>query len=218
MIKVLLVDDHKIVLDGIKGMLESDSRISVVGAVRSGAEVLDFIEKNPVDVLITDISMPCMSGIELTRKMAQQFSEVKVIILSMYITPDYIHNAVSAGAKGYLSKEETTKNDLVSAVISVSEGQKFYSPSISLTIFNSYLNSAKNQHDTDVKPIPTLTTREQEILRLYAEGLSNQDIANRLCISIRTVETHKSNMMLKFNFKSTVELVKFAIRNKIVDP
>ena len=121
MIKVLLVDDHKIVLDGIKGMLESDSRISVVGAVRSGAEVLAFIEKNPVDVLITDISMPCMSGIELTRKMAQQFGDVKVIILSMYITPDYIHNAVSAGAKGYLSKEETTKNDLVSAVISVSD-------------------------------------------------------------------------------------------------
>jgi DNA-binding NarL/FixJ family response regulator len=218
MIKVLLVDDHKIVLDGIKGMLESDSRISVVGTVRSGAEVLDFIEKNAVDVLITDISMPCMSGIELTRKISQQFLDVKVIILSMYITPDYIHNAISAGAMGYLSKEETTKSDLVSAIISVAGGQQYFSPSISQTIFNSYLNSAKTQHDTEVKPLPLLTAREQEILRLYVEGLSNQDIANRLCISIRTVETHKSNMMQKFNFKSTVELVKFAIRNKIVEP
>ncbi len=217
MISVLLIDDHKIVLDGLRGMLDSDDRISATTIAQGGAQALEFISQKMPDVVITDISMPCMSGIELTRKITERFPSVRVIILSMYITPDYIHNAIGAGAKGYLSKEETTKNELIGAILSVMQGKEYYSPSITQSIFNSYLSMAKAHPESDPKPIAMLTLREQEILRLFVEGLSNQEIAKQLSISVRTVETHKSNMMQKLNFKSTVELVKFAIRNGLAD-
>ena len=134
----------------------------------------------------------------------------------MYVTEDYIFNALKAGAKGYLPKQDTTRAELLKAIYSVSRGEEYFSDSVAQVISKLYSHSAKSTATPDsMSRKASLTSRETEILRMYTEGLSNMEIAERLNISIRTVETHKNNIMQKYNFKNTVEMVKFAIRNKI---
>jgi len=215
-IKVLLVDDHQIILEGLRTMLNDEPDIEFVGYASRGVQALEMAEKLLPDVIISDISMPDFTGIELTSRLRELNNPAKILILSMYTTDDYIFNAIKSGAKGILSKQDTNKEMLLEAIHVLHSGDEYYSPSISKNLMKSYLSSVKKGNLSDSAKKYSLTTREKEILKLYVEGYSNQEVADKLIISIRTVETHKNNIMQKFEFKSTVEMVKFALKNNIV--
>lgn len=216
-IKVLIVDDHQIVRDGIERILTDESNIELIGSVSSGKEALDFVKCNQPDIVIADLSMPNMSGIELTEKLTLLYPDVRVLILSMFNNEDYVVSAIQAGAKGYLPKQDSTTEILLEAIRTLSNGDEFYSPSISKIVLNSFIKKVKNTSVGDVAKQHQLTVREKEILKLYVEGCTNNEIAEKLNLSVYTVKTHKNNIMQKYNFKSTVEMVKFALRNNIVE-
>jgi len=215
-IKVLLVDDHQIIRDGVKTMIIDEEDIEFVGCAENGKKALEMIKFQLPDLVISDISMPDMTGIELTAKIKEMNFDTKVLILSMYTTDDYIFNAIQAGAKGILPKQDTTKEMLMEAIRAIFSGSEYFAPSISKKLMSSFLSGIKKGNQTENATKYTLTQREKEILKLYVEGYTNQEVATKLNISVRTVETHKNNIMLKFEFKSTVEMVKFALKNNIV--
>ena len=215
-IKVLLVDDHQIIRDGVKTMMIDEEDIEFVGCAENGKKALEMIKFRLPDLVISDISMPDMTGIELTAKIKEMNFDTKVLILSMYTTDDYIFNAIQAGAKGILPKQDTTKEMLMEAIRAIFSGSEYFAPSISKKLMSSFLSGIKKGNQTENATKYTLTQREKEILKLYVEGYTNQEVATKLNISVRTVETHKNNIMLKFEFKSTVEMVKFALKNNIV--
>jgi len=216
-IKILLADDHQIIRDGVKTMLIDEPDIDFVGCASNGAMALEMTKQLQPDVVVSDISMPDMTGIELTAKISELNCSTKVLILSMYTTDDYIYNAIKAGAKGILPKQDTNKAMLMEAIRAIYGGDEYYAPDISKNLMKNYLNSVKKgstpEHEINKY---SLTQREREILKLYVEGYTNTEVADKLNISIRTVETHKNNIMQKFEFKSTVEMVKFALKNNLV--
>lgn len=216
-IKVLLVDDHQIVRDGIKRILKDESDIELIGSVSSGKEALDFARCTPPNVVVADLSMPNMSGIELTERLKGLYPSINVLILSMFNNEEYIVSAIQAGAKGYLPKQDSTTEILLEAIRTIANGDEFYSPSISKIVIKSFVNSVKNTSVSDIAKKQQLTSREKEILKLYVEGYTNNEIAEKLNLSVFTIKTHKNNIMQKYNFKSTVEMIKFALRNNIVE-
>jgi DNA-binding NarL/FixJ family response regulator len=215
-IKILLVDDHHIILDGIKLMIQDEPNIEISGIAENGKKALELISEIKPDVIITDISMPSMNGIQLIELIRERDNETKIIILSMYATEDYICRAIKAGANAYLTKQDTTKEEIIEAINSTINGDEYYSPAVSKIIMKNYVQKNQKNSGLVVKQ-NSLTNREKEILILYAEGFSNQEIADKLFISVRTVDAHKNNIMQKFNFKSTVDMVKFAIKNNLID-
>lgn len=215
-IKVFLVDDHQIILDGVKNMIIDEPDIEFSGFASSSVKAFEMIKQIMPDIVISDISMPEMTGTELTEKLINYRLNTKILILSMYTTDDCIINAIKAGAKGILPKQDTSKEMLLEAIRTIHDGGEYYSPGISKRIMSSYISNVKKGHVADNNREYTLTNREKEILKLYVEGYSNREVAEKLNISIRTVETHKNNIMQKFHFKSTVEMVKFALKNNMV--
>lgn len=215
-IKAILVDDHQIIRDGLANMLHEAGDIRLCGCAADYAEALELVRNSDPDILITDLSLPGKSGIDLIRKVREQFPSIRVLVLSMYVSDDYIFNALKAGASGYLPKQDTTKAELFRAIRAIHKGEQYFSDSIAQIITRSYSHSVKSA--TIPESIPrkhALTARESEILRLFADGFSNLEISEKLNISVRTVETHKNNIMQKYNFRSTVDMVKFAIRNNL---
>ena len=215
-LKIILVDDHHLVRDGIKSLLSHTADIEIVGEASDGTELFEKLPSLKPDIVIMDISLPGKSGIEITRQICQEYPEIRVLMLSMYNSEDFIFNSIKAGAKGYLPKN-TTRNELLEAIYAIESGEEYFSESISKIMVKSYVKRATDEEKTPVKPGEILTSRELEILKLYAEGFINKEIGDKLDISIRTVETHKNHIMRKLELKSTVEMVKFAIKNKIVD-
>src|ERR1035438_9863693 len=215
-LKIILVDDHHLVRDGIKSLLSSTSDLEIVGEASDGIELFEILSSVKPDIIIMDISLPGKSGIDLTRSICKDYPDIKVLILSMYNNEDFIFNSIKAGARGYLPKN-TTRNELLEAIYAIDSGEEFYSESISKIMVKSYVKRATDDEKTPEKPDEILTTRELEILKLYVEGFINKEIGDKLDISIRTVETHKNHIMRKLGLKSTVEMVKFAIKNKIVE-
>jgi DNA-binding NarL/FixJ family response regulator len=215
-IKIILVDDHQLVRDGIKALLSGTSDIEIIGEASDGKELFQQLATLKPDLLIMDISLPDISGIEITKKICQDYPGIKVMMLSMYNSEDFILNSIKAGAKGYLPKN-TSRNELLEAIYAIQSGEDFYSESVSKTMLKSYIRKATGDEEPAEKSNEILTTREIEVLKLYAEGHINKEISEKLDISIRTVETHKNHIMRKLGLKSTVEMVKFAIRNKIVE-
>ena len=210
------MDDHQLVRDGIKALLISAEDLTILGEASSGRECFEKIAMEPPDILILDISLPDTNGIEITKRISTEYPDTRVLILSMYTNEDFIFNSVKAGARGYLPKN-TSREELLSAIHAIYEGEEFFSDSISRIMLKSYVRKAKEDDlVSQGGPIP-LTTREIEILKLFAEGFINKEISDQLDISIRTVETHKNHIMKKLELKSTVELIKYAIRNKIVE-
>lgn len=217
-IKTILVDDHQIIRDGLANMLHEAEDIHLCGCAPDYAGALELVRQSNPDVVITDLSLPGKSGIDLIRKIKELFPSVRILVLSMYVSEDYIFNALRAGASGYLPKQDTTKAELFKAVRTLHKGDQYFSDSIAQVITRIYSHSVKKAPAPEsISKTHNLTSRESEILRLFAEGFSNQEISEKLNISVRTVETHKNNIMQKFNFKSTVDLVKFAIRNNLAD-
>lgn len=216
LIKIIIVDDHQIIRDGLSNMIQEADDIILAGCASGYDEALQQIKISNPDLVITDLSMPGKSGIELIGKIHELYPHIKILVLSMYVTDDYIFNTLKEGAMGYLPKQDTTKSELLKAIRTVYNGHQYFSDSIAQQIAMSYSKKAKRSADMDsAVHSHDLTNREREILRLYADGFSNQEISEKLNISTRTVETHKNNIMQKFNFRSTVDMVKFAIRNKL---
>jgi DNA-binding NarL/FixJ family response regulator len=215
-IQIILVDDHQLIRDGIRSLLKEASHIEIIAEAGSAPELFNILKTKIPDVLVIDISLPGMSGIEITKVVQKEFPTVKIMILSMYIGEDFIFNALKAGAKGYLHKN-INSNELTEAINEISKGKEYFSHKVSDIILKSYIKRAQTGIKTTDDSTDTLTSRELEILTLVAEGFSNSEIAEHLSISIRTVESHKTHIMQKLLLNTVVDLVKFAIRNKIIE-
>lgn len=214
-IKIILVDDHVIVRDGIKSLLENSGKAQVVGEASDYASLKRLLTDSTPDIVMLDVSLPDLSGVEITKILRAEKPEIKIIILSMHIDEDFVYNALKAGAKSYLPKNASRK-ELIEAVCKVYEGGEYFNETISNIILRSYVKKAKNENGESSKTQKLLTKREKQVLKLFAEGMSNGEIADKLFISVRTVESHKNHIMSKFQLKSVVDLVKFAIKNGIL--
>ncbi|NOU15957.1 MAG: response regulator transcription factor [Bacteroidales bacterium] len=215
-IKVTLVDDHQLVRDGIRALLSGLDDIEVITEASDAKSILEKLKLIKPDVMIVDISLPEMSGIELTKIITTEYPTIKVIVLSMYTNQEFIFNAIKAGAKGYLPKN-ITREELLDAIREVYKGNEYFSKDVSNIILKSYLKQVKDPERFDSLQDEKLTNRELEILRFVAEGYSNQLVADKLFISVRTVESHKNHIMQKLELTTTVDLVKYALKNKIID-
>jgi DNA-binding NarL/FixJ family response regulator len=214
-IKIILTEDHQLLRDGIKALIASEN-IEIIGEASTGSGLWKLMESMQPDIILMDISLPDISGIELTRTLSEHYPEVKVLILSMFTDESFINQAIKAGAKGYLHKN-TTREEMLVAIDTVYFGSEFYSDNISKIILKSYIDKAKKNGEDNSNPHEILSKREIEILKMFAEGFINKEIADRLFISIRTVESHKNHIMQKLNLKTQVELVKYAIRHNLIN-
>lgn len=212
-IKVLLAEDHTIVRKGIRSLLDAEADIEVVGEADNGREAIEKVEELQPDIVLMDHTMPILNGLEATRQIRKRFPEVKVLILTMHTSEEYVFEFLQAGASGYLVKQ-TAPTELVTAIQSVHQGDSFLSPSISKTVIAGFIRHAEATEKED--NFDTLTDREREILQLITEGYSTKDVAQQLHISVKTVATHKVNLMDKLDIHSMTELVKYAIRKGII--
>jgi DNA-binding NarL/FixJ family response regulator len=210
-IKVVLVDDHKLFRDGLKLLLHSNNGIEVVGEFGCATDLISKINEINTQILITDISMSGMNGLELTQYFTQNIPSIKVIILSMHINKEFILKAMEAGAKAYLPKDIAGK-ELIEAIYEVNQGREYFNKNISSIIMRSLMGNK-----SDINKQAGLTNRETEVLRFVANGLMNKEVAHQLQISVRTVDCHKNNIMNKLKLNTTAELVKYAIKNKIIE-
>uniref|UniRef100_A0A7C3SQ89 Response regulator transcription factor n=1 Tax=Dictyoglomus turgidum TaxID=513050 RepID=A0A7C3SQ89_9BACT len=208
-IKVIIADDHTLVREGIKSLLKDVEGIEVIAETGDGEETLLKTSTFKPDILILDISMPKVSGIRFCEKIKEISPETKIIILSMHFSKEYVREAFKYGAKGYILKDSSF-TELEFAIKSVYEGNMYISPKISQILVEDYLDLLEN-------PLEILTERQKEILKLIAEGYSIKEIANRLNLSVKTVETHKSQIMDKLGIYDIPGLVKYAIKHGLID-
>ena len=211
-VRVLLADDHPIVLQGLRRLMESKPDFLVVAETEDGLEVLPLAERLKPDVLIVDVMMPGLNGLEVTRKVCQEVEGVRVIVLSMHKDDAIVLQALRNGASGYVIKD-TGPKELVDAIREVMAGRRYLSPSIAARFSEDILCHA---HELPADPYDQLTDREREVLHLVAEGYTGQEIAKRLTISPRTAEQHRANVMRKLRFQNQRELVRFAIKKGIL--
>ncbi len=211
-IRVLLAEDHTIVRKGIRSLLDDEAQIEVVGEAGDGREALEKVEDLHPDIVLMDIAMPHMNGLEATRQIKKLFPEVKVIVLTMYTNEEYIFQMLQVGATGYLVKQ-SAPSELILAIQSVFRGDSYLSPAISTKIVEHLRQSDDTYQESSYN---ALTTREREILQLIAEGNSNKEIAATLHISEKTVSVHRTNLMEKLDLHSTIDIVKYALRKGII--
>ncbi len=209
-IRVIIADDHEIFRKGLRLILTRLKYVDLVGEAGNGKEVIEIIKKKNADIILMDIEMPEMNGIEATRKILSIKPHVKIVALTMFNDEQYIEDMLDAGAKGFLLKN-ITKQVLDRALRTIAEGNNYYSDEL-FSFFTRKVAGEKSTKDIEL----TLTKREKEILQLICEGLNNEEIASKLSISERTVIGHKSNLLAKTNCKSTPSLISYSIKNKIV--
>lgn len=215
-INIIIVDDHPIVSEGIEALLHSTDDIHVISKVHDINQLFFDLRRYQARIVLVNVYEANDSDIELISSIRKKHSEVKILILSMSNEENFILKTLKAGAKGYLSKD-TYRNQLIEAIYTLRNGYEYYSKSISTVILRSYINNNIDQQVKKELDLKCLTNREREVLKLFADGYGNQKIADDLFISVRTVETHKTNIMQKLQLKTTVDLVKFAIRNNIIE-
>ncbi len=214
-IDVLVADDHEILRFGVTKYLASSDDINIVGEASTGNECVELFKEHRPDVCILDISMPEKDGIETAKELRKIDSEVKILILSMHIDKDILDKVLEADINGYLLKN-TQKSELLQSIRSVMKGQQVFSDPISKLITDSYLNKTGTGNDKTSDVDVNITKREHEILNLIVEGYTSQEIAKKLYISPRTVDTHRFNLMQKLDIKNTAGLVRFALKNDLV--
>jgi two-component system, NarL family, response regulator NreC len=212
-VRVLIADDHGIVRKGLRLQLEQNAQFHVVGEATDGREALRLAEELKPDVVIMDIAMPNLNGIQATAQIVKRNPQVGVIILSMHSDESYLTRTLTAGAKGYLLKDNADV-DLYRAVQVVAQGKSFFSPAIANTLLEDYMRQLQQRGLQDSYDL--LTSREKEILQLLAEGKSNKEVASALILSLNTVETHRTRIMQKLDLHSAADIVLYAVRKKII--
>jgi DNA-binding NarL/FixJ family response regulator len=215
-IKVLLVDDHAILREGVHALLTREPDIEVVGEAGDGQEAVDLVPRLLPDVVIMDIVMPRMNGLEATRLIRERHPGVRVLILSMYDDHEYVVEIIQAGASGYVLKRVVTE-DLVRAIHTIHAGESFLYPSVASTLIGDYLRVTRGDQAEVLIPGEALTAREREILKLIANGNSNQEIAEQLGLSRKTVDSHRANAMRKLDLHDVTAVVKYAIRTGMIN-
>jgi DNA-binding NarL/FixJ family response regulator len=211
-IKLFFVDDHQMLIDGMKALLKNEPQFELSGEALSSEKALVLIPQTHPDILITDINMPGMNGIELTRKVKELFPEIKILALSMYGEKSMISEMLDAGVSGYILKN-TGREELVNALVKISEGGLFFSDEVSAEMMKAMSERGQKKEE---KEEVNLTLREKEILQLIAKEYSNAQIGDALFISERTVETHRKNIFRKTGTKTVIGLIKYAIENKLI--
>lgn len=216
-IRILLVDDHAVVRAGLRMLLAADAELEIVGEAETGAAGVRCAQELNPDVVLMDISMPDMNGIEATRRIKEQCPDVAVLALTMHEDDQYFFEMLGAGASGYVPKR-AAPNDLLSAIHAVRGGGMFLFPSLARLLVSDYLHRAERTPGVGApRGFDALTEREREVLTLIAQGRSNQEIADALVISIKTVNRHRENIMAKLNLHSRVELVRYAIEKGLIE-
>ena len=207
-IKVLLAEDHTIVRKGLRSLLDKESGIKVIGEAEDGRDAIKKTEALQPDVVVMDIAMPGLNGLEATRQLKKRFPEIKFIILTVHTNEEYILETLRAGASGYLVKK-AAPSELILAIQAVCQGESFLSPSISRTVIDEYIRQAEQMSEGE-EIHGKLTSREREVFQLIVEGHKNRTIAELLHVSVKTIETHRSRIMDKLNVSSTAELIRYA--------
>ena len=213
-IRVLLADDHTIVRQGLRASLDSQEDIEVVGEAEDGRQAFEKTKELIPDIVVIDITMPNLNGIEATRQIKKLNPEIKVLVLTVHDNEEYIHQILQAGASGYLLKESAV-TDLVSAINAVKKGGIFLSPAISKVVVKDYIRHAE-EGTGDFDSLNILTNREREVLQLIAEGHTNREVAHILKLSVKTVDVHRSHIMEKLNIHDVTGLVKYSIRKGLI--
>ena len=214
-IQVLLVDDHNMVRQGLRVLLEAEEDIEVVGEAETGRQAVQMARNLQPNVIVMDIAMPNLNGLEATRQIVKDVPNSKVLVLSSYSDDEYVHQLTDAGACGYLLKQ-TAANDLIKAVRETSKGNAFFSPAVSKRLLDRYREAFLNGAPIKKRSV-FLTAREAEVLQLIAEGKPNKQIAADLCISIKTVEKHRQQLMNKLNIHDIAGLTRYAISKGVIE-
>jgi two-component system response regulator NreC len=212
-LRLALADDHTIMRSGLRLLLERESDFSIVGEAGDGREVIEIVEAQSPNIVIMDVAMPNLNGIEAARRITSSHPRTAIIILSMHSDESYVLRALNAGARGYLLKD-SAESDLISAVRAVSEGKAFFSPAISKLLVEDYVRQLRQRGVEDSYEL--LTPRERELLQLVAEGKTTKEAATVLNLSPHTVDTHRANLMRKLNLNSLPELILYAVRKGVI--
>jgi len=212
-VRILLADDHTIVRGGLRMLLEREPGFSVVAEAADGREAIELVESRMPDVAVLDVAMPNLNGIEAARQITARHPGIPVVILSMHSDEGYVLRALKAGARGYLLKD-APETDLIAAIRAVHRGEAYFSPAVSKMLVEDYVRQLCEQNVEDTYEL--LTPREREVLQMLAEGKSNKEVANRLNLSLYTVETHRGNILQKLNLHGTPELILYAVRKGVI--
>ena len=212
-IEILLVDDHAIVRQGLRALLESEPNLKVVGEAGNGYDALELVKELRPDIVLLDVMMPNLNGLEVARQISKQFRFTRIIILSMYDDEGFVLEALANGALGYVLKDSNS-SDLIKAIHEVTAGRRYLSSPLSDRAIAAYQTFARSG---GVEKYDPLTTREREVLQLMVEGFTNAEVAAKLGVSVRTAETHRANLMNKLDIHSQAELVRYAIKRGIID-
>lgn len=212
-VRILLADDHNILRDGMRLLLERQPGFAVVGEAGDGREIVELAREHRPDVVVMDIAMPNMNGIEATRRIVEKQPGTGVVILSMHYDESYVLRSLKAGARAYLLKD-ALKSELIAAIRAVAEGRSFFSPKVSRILQEDYVEALGRKDADDSYEL--LTDREREILQLVAEGKTNKEIATILNVSLYTVDTHRTHILQKLNLHSVPELILYAVRKGII--
>lgn len=209
-IKLIIADDHRLVRDGMKSLLKPETDIQIIGEAEDGVDLLRLLESTEPDVVLLDVTMPKMNGLEAVLHIKEKFPEVSVVFLSMHEEPEYVLKCVKNGASAYLLKN-VEKEELLLAIKKAATGEKYFSPNITMLLAQG-LTELREQEKDKIE----ITTREKEVLQCVADGLSTKQIADKLFIGTRTVETHRLNLLKKFSAQNTAELIKIALERNFI--
>jgi len=210
--RIIIADDHSLIRKGLRTIIEIESDIQVIGEAGDGRELLDLLSSEQPDLIIMDISMPRINGIEAVREVVEKYPGVRVLMLTMHRNSQYFYNAISAGAHGYLMKDDSD-TELLTAIRTVQSGKSYVSPQLSNEVTDDMISAFRDHREI---PIIQLTGREREVLQLVVKGYTSKKMADILCLSPRTVDHHRAKLLKKFKMKNTVDLVKYVVRNSIV--
>ncbi|WP_338877173.1 response regulator transcription factor [Spirosoma sp. SC4-14] len=212
----MLVDDHSIVRDGIRLLLEQAEGLEIIDEANDGEEALEKLKSHQPDVVLMDISLPGMSGIQTTQVITRLYKSVRVLMLSMHNNEDYILRSVEAGAYGYILKDSSS-DEMIKAIRMIAAGEKYYSSPVASIILSGYMQQLKkgSKQGREVQP-SRLSNKEKEILQFLVDGMSSREIAERLQLSVRTVDNHRANMMRRLQVRNAAELVRIAVEEKLI--
>ena len=215
MIRILVADDHTMFVDGIESILADEPKITCIEQCFDGPEVLEKLKTADIDIVLLDVNLPSMSGIDVCKEISEKFPKVKVLAISMFNEESYVSEILNNGAKGYILKN-TGREELIKAIKTVYDGNTYFSKAVTETIMKGLMNSRKSSSRQGMY-IPKISKREKEVLKLIVEEYTTQEIADKLYISLKTVESHRSSLLGKLNARNSAGLVRVAIENQLLD-